>query len=56
MPRRIALALLSALLIAAPAWAQGASDRKQAVDEKISRLREKIEQANHREGGLTSEI
>jgi murein DD-endopeptidase MepM/ murein hydrolase activator NlpD len=62
MTRRLPLAVLVALFVAAPAllstgsaWG-GPSDRKQAIDERIARLQDRIAEANRREGVLTSEI
>ncbi|MGH3103488.1 MAG: murein hydrolase activator EnvC family protein [Gaiellaceae bacterium] len=56
MARRLAIVLAFALLGAGSASGQGSDDRKQAIDEKISRLRDKIAAANRQEGVLTSEI
>lgn len=59
MPRRpssLILIAVVALGVAAGASAQDGDQRKQAIDEKISRLREKIATAQQREGVLTSEI
>ena len=56
MARRLALVLLFTLLVTGSAWGQGVGDRKRAIDDKISRLQDKIAQANRREGVLTSEI
>jgi murein DD-endopeptidase MepM/ murein hydrolase activator NlpD len=62
MTRRLALAVLVALLVGLPAllasgsaWG-GPSDRKEAIDERIARLQDQIAEANRREGVLTSEI
>ena len=39
-----------------PAWAQDGSTKKRSIDEKISHLRDRIAEANRREGVLTTEI
>jgi murein DD-endopeptidase MepM/ murein hydrolase activator NlpD len=56
MLRRLVLVLAVALLAIAPAWGQDGTDRKRSIDEKISRLRDRIAEANRREGVLTGEI
>jgi murein DD-endopeptidase MepM/ murein hydrolase activator NlpD len=56
MLRRLVLVLAVALLAIGPAWGQDGSDRKRSIDEKISRLRDRIADANRREGVLTTEI
>lgn len=56
MARRLALVTTLALLACTAAYGQGAGEQKQAIDEKIARLRDKIAAANRREGVLTSEI
>jgi murein DD-endopeptidase MepM/ murein hydrolase activator NlpD len=57
MLRRLVLVLAAALLAIGPAaWAQDGSDRKRSIDEKISRLRDRIAEANRKEGVLTTEI
>jgi murein DD-endopeptidase MepM/ murein hydrolase activator NlpD len=56
MLRRLVLVLAVALLLTAPAWGQSSDDRKRAIDEKIARLRDRIADANRKEGVLTTEI
>jgi murein DD-endopeptidase MepM/ murein hydrolase activator NlpD len=56
MRSRLAIVVVLALTLIASAGAQSPSGRKDAIDEKISRLRSKIEAAERREGVLTSEI
>jgi murein DD-endopeptidase MepM/ murein hydrolase activator NlpD len=56
MLRRLILVLAVALLLTSPAWGQSSDDRKRAIDEKIARLRDKIAEANRKEGVLTTEI
>jgi murein DD-endopeptidase MepM/ murein hydrolase activator NlpD len=56
MLRRLVFVLVAALLVIGPAWGQDGSDRKRSIDEKISRLRDRIAEANRREGVLTTEI
>jgi murein DD-endopeptidase MepM/ murein hydrolase activator NlpD len=56
MTRRLLLVVLLALLATGGAALGGPSDRKQAIDERIARLQDRIAEANRREGVLTSEI
>jgi murein DD-endopeptidase MepM/ murein hydrolase activator NlpD len=56
MLRRLVLVLAVALLLTAPAWGQSSDDRKRSIDEKIARLRDRIADANRKEGVLTTEI
>jgi hypothetical protein len=56
MARRVAVALLVALLVAGSASAGGIHDRKRAVDARISQLHGKIASAQHREAVLGSLI
>jgi murein DD-endopeptidase MepM/ murein hydrolase activator NlpD len=56
MARRVAIAVAVGLVLIAPAAAQAPSGRQEAIDDKIARLREKIDRADRREGVLTSEI
>jgi murein DD-endopeptidase MepM/ murein hydrolase activator NlpD len=56
MLRRLVFVLVAALLVIGPAWGQDRSDRKQSIDERIARLRDRIADANRREGVLTTEI
>jgi murein DD-endopeptidase MepM/ murein hydrolase activator NlpD len=56
MARRLAIPLVVALLLTAPAWGQGADERQREIDAKITQLRAKIADVNRREGVLTSEI
>jgi murein DD-endopeptidase MepM/ murein hydrolase activator NlpD len=54
--RVAAIVLLAALLIGGQASAQGPSERKRAIDERIDQIEAQIAEANRREGVLTSEI
>jgi murein DD-endopeptidase MepM/ murein hydrolase activator NlpD len=56
MTFRIAIVILAALLIGGQASAQGPSERKRAIDERIDQIEAQIAEANRREGVLTSEI
>lgn len=56
MARRLAILLVLALFLVGPAWADQADDRRQAIAEKLARLRDRVSEANRREGVLTSEI
>ena len=56
MPRRVALTLLAALLLAAPALAGDIHKQKAKVDAKISSLQGKIADAQKRESGLRGQI
>lgn len=56
MLRRLVLVLAAALMAIGPAWAQDGSTKKRSIDEKISHLRDRIAEANRREGVLTTEI
>jgi murein DD-endopeptidase MepM/ murein hydrolase activator NlpD len=56
MTFRVAIVLLAALLIGGQASAQGPSERKRAIDERIDQIEARIAEANRREGVLTSEI
>ena len=56
MTFRIAIVLLAALLIGGQASAQGPSERKRSIDERIDQIEAQIAEANRREGVLTSEI
>jgi murein DD-endopeptidase MepM/ murein hydrolase activator NlpD len=55
MARRVLLGIFVLLVVAAPAAGDPVS-RKQRVDDRITRLHEKIASANAREGVLTDEI
>jgi murein DD-endopeptidase MepM/ murein hydrolase activator NlpD len=54
--RRLALVLLLALVVAAPAAGGDIGRRKRAIDERLSSLSSKIAQAQAREGALTHSI
>jgi murein DD-endopeptidase MepM/ murein hydrolase activator NlpD len=54
--RRLVLLLALALVVAAPAAGQSPGDRQRRIDDKLARLRERIAEANRKEGVLTSEI
>ena len=56
MTLRVAIALVAALLLGGQASAQGPSERKRAIDERIDQIEAQIAEANRREGVLTSEI
>jgi murein DD-endopeptidase MepM/ murein hydrolase activator NlpD len=56
MLRRAVFVLALSLAVVAPAPGQGPVDRQRSVDEKIERLRDRIADANRREGVLTTEI
>ena len=56
MARRLALLLLSLLLLATPAAAQDAASRKNAIDARIASLQSRIAQAQAREQALASQI
>jgi murein DD-endopeptidase MepM/ murein hydrolase activator NlpD len=58
MARRLALGLAAVLVLAVSGSALGQTpgDRRRSIDEKIDRLRDKVETANEREAVLTSEI
>jgi murein DD-endopeptidase MepM/ murein hydrolase activator NlpD len=58
MARRLALALAAVLVLAVSGSALGQTpgDRRRSIDEKIDRLRDKVDAANERENVLTSEI
>ena len=56
MPRRVALTLLAALLLAAPALAGDIHKQKAKVDAKISSLQGKIATAQKRESSLRGQI
>jgi len=56
MARRLGLVLLVALCLVTPASAQSFEQRKQAVDDKIASLNDKIEAAQAREADLSRQI
>jgi murein DD-endopeptidase MepM/ murein hydrolase activator NlpD len=56
MPRRVALPLLAALLVAAPAFAGDIHKQKARIDAKISGLQSKIETARQHESSLRGQI
>ena len=56
MARRLGLLLLVALCLVPPASAQSFEQRKQAVDDKIAALNDKIEAARAREAELSQQI
>jgi len=56
MARKVALAILFVVLLAAPAASGDVSSRKQSVDTRIARLHEKIAAAQQQEDVLRSQI
>jgi murein DD-endopeptidase MepM/ murein hydrolase activator NlpD len=56
MPRRVVFVLALFLAVVAPASGQGPVDRQRSVEERIDRLRDRIAEANRKEGVLTTEI
>ena len=56
MLRRVVLVCALAVVVCSPAAAQGTDERRRGIDEKIERLRERIAEANRKEGVLTTEI
>jgi murein DD-endopeptidase MepM/ murein hydrolase activator NlpD len=56
MLRRLVLLLALSLVVVAPAAGQSPGDRQRRIDDKIDRLRERIAEANRKEGVLTTQI
>jgi murein DD-endopeptidase MepM/ murein hydrolase activator NlpD len=56
MLRRLLLLLALALVAAAPAASQSTDERRRSINERIERLRDRIAEANRKEGVLTTEI
>jgi murein DD-endopeptidase MepM/ murein hydrolase activator NlpD len=56
MLRRLVLVLVLVLAVSAQASGQDTSDRRRAIEDKIAQLRNKIAEADRKEGVLTTEI
>ena len=56
MLRRLAPIVALVLLLSAPAAGQGVDERRRSVEERIERLRDRIAEADRKEGVLTTEI
>jgi murein DD-endopeptidase MepM/ murein hydrolase activator NlpD len=56
MLRRLVLLLALFLVVVAPAASQSPGERQRHIDDKLERLRERIADANRKEGVLTSQI
>jgi murein DD-endopeptidase MepM/ murein hydrolase activator NlpD len=56
MLRRLVLLIALVLVVAAPAAGQSPGDKQKRIEDKIGRLRDRIAEANRKEGVLTSQI